>query len=188
MSAAVNTVAVGRVTGFRGTRGELTVRVASGDATLWTGMRRVRLRRDDAACAPGAAEIESARAYRDRLVLKLRGIDDARSASALRGAEVIAAGDDVPELPEGVYWVRELEGAAVVEENGDPVGRVEDVTPTGGTDLLVVRDDRGTETLIPLAREIVLGFDESTRIIRVRLPDGLRGLNAPGGAPEEPRS
>ena len=178
MSAPGLEVAVGRVTGFRGTGGEVTVRVASGDAGFWTGMRRVRLRRGDADCGPAPAEIERARAYRDRLVLKLRGIDDPGAASALRGAEVIAGGDDVPSLPDGVYWVSRLIGALVVEEDGAPVGRVEEVTPTGGTDLLVVRDAGGAEILIPLACEIVIAVDDASRTIRVKLPEGLRDLNA----------
>ena len=61
--------------------------------------------------------------------------------------------------------------------SGD-IGSVEDVVETGGVDLLVVKDVRGVETLIPLAEDIVRQIDEAGGTIRVTLPDGLRGLNA----------
>ena len=180
MNENANSLTVGRVTGFRGAAGELTVRVASGDAARWTGMRSVGLRLP----APGgdllSAEIESSRAYRDRLVLKIRGVDDAQAANRLRGALVEVPPEDVPALPDGVYWVSRLIGSAVTDGDGDDLGRVEDVLETGGTDVLVVRGANGRETLIPLAREIVTEIDEASAMIRVSLPDGLRDMNERG--------
>ena len=48
------------------------MKVVSGDAARWVGVSRVVL------SGAGPREVESSRAYRDRLVLKLAGVDDAR--------------------------------------------------------------------------------------------------------------
>jgi 16S rRNA processing protein RimM len=168
---------VGRVSGFRGLAGELTVKVASGEAGRWTGLTAVLVgepvRGDADGAAPRHYDVEGTRAYRDRLVLKLKGVDDPTRADALKGLWVFAPAEQVPELPRGVYWVERLVGLDVVDERGAPLGKVEDVMPTGGTDLLVVRHPGGGELLVPLAESIVLEIGSPAGPVVVRLPEGL---------------
>jgi len=169
-------IVLGRVSGFRGNLGEVTVKVVSGDAARWSQLSRVVL--DEQVFA-----VASARAYRDRLVLKLAGIDDASEAAALRGRQVSVVSDDVPELPRDEYWVARLVGALVKDEALGTVGQVVDVVETGGTDVLLVKDEAGRETLVPLAKEFVKHVDEPSATILVSLPPGLFGLNTDTGEP-----
>jgi len=171
---------VGRVSGHRGTAGAITVRAGS-EAPLWERTQRFAFERD------GAVEfhdVEWARAYRDRLVLKLRGIDDAQAAAGLRGARVSVARSDAPCLPPGRHYVAELVGLEVVADGGRVLGVVQGVVATGGTDLLRVArrppvdsPDAAGELLIPLAREIVVEVDPARGRIVVDLPEGLEELN-----------
>lgn len=165
------------MTGRRGTAGEFTARVASGEAQRWTGLTRVKVRFGN-----GEAEehdVESARAYRDRLVLKLVGVDDVEHAERFRGADLTVDLGDAPALPDGEYWLDDLLGRAVIDENDDVLGTVEDIAETGGGEVLVVRGRRrdGDEILIPLVRVFVEGIEEDTGRLRVRIPDDLRDLN-----------
>ena len=168
---------IGRVAGFRGPAGELTVRVISGVASRWTGGTRVLLEREGGPATP--YRVEAARAYGGTLVLKLAGVDDPGAAEALRGCGVRVPADEVPALPPGEHWVARLCGLPVVDEAAGPLGRVEDVEETGGVDLLRVVGPRG-EVHIPLAGEIVTSIGEEE--IRVRLPEGLLDLNREDGA------
>ncbi|HEX5042822.1 MAG TPA: ribosome maturation factor RimM [Candidatus Polarisedimenticolaceae bacterium] len=168
---------IGRVAGFRGPAGELTVRVVSGVAARWTGGSRVLLEREGSPAVP--YRVEAARAYGGTLVLKLAGVDDPGAAEALRGCGVRVPADEVPALPPGEHWVARLCGLPVVDETAGPLGRVEDVEETGGVDLLRVVGTRG-EVHIPLAGEIVTSIGEEE--IRVRLPEGLLDLNREDGA------
>lgn len=178
---------MGKVSGFRGVAGELTVRVLSGDAGRWTGLRSVLVSEPEWGNArdggKASFEVERCRAYRDRLVLKLKGIDDASGAEALKGRWVLAPAEQVPALPRGVYWVERLVGLDVVGERGEFWGKVEDVAATGGVDLLVVRRPGGEELLVPMAEGIVLEIGEPSGPVLVRLPDGL----APEGGGETER-
>ncbi len=172
---------IGRVAGHRGNRGAITVRVASGDASRWTALRRVIVSRDGSEAGTERAVV-AARAYRDRLVLELEGIDDANDAARLRGAVVRAPGDEVPELPEGRYWIADLIGIEVLDEDGERIGAVRDVIEAGGSggaDVLVVLSKDGEETLVPWVEPIVREVDVASGRIVVRLPEGLRGLNPP---------
>jgi 16S rRNA processing protein RimM len=128
--------------------------------------------------------VEHCRGYRDRLVLKLDGIDDPGAAEALRGGEVMARCEQAPALPPGQYWVARLIGLEVVDENHGTLGRIEGVLPTGGTDVLIIASEEGRtrsegvdELLVPLAPEIVREVDEENGTVRVCLPDGLLELN-----------
>jgi len=172
---------LGRVSGFRGHHGEITVKVISRNASRWVHVKAVVLQRSGPASEVVSYGVESARAYRDRLVLKLAGVDDAQDAAVLRGSEVMAPAEDVPRLPRGVYWVERLVGAQVTDAALGDIGRVMDVVETGGVDLLVVEDSGGVETLVPLVGEFVTAIDEASGTIRLTLPEGLRGLNAPDG-------
>ncbi len=157
------------------------MRVLSGEAARWEHLRRVVLGGSGAGTGAGPRKVESARAYRDRLVVKLAGVDDASEAASLRGCEVAAQAEDVPRLPQDVFWVERLVGARVMDAVLGDIGRVMDVVETGGVDLLIVKDGGGVETLVPLSKSLVTEIDEATGTIRVSLPAGLRGLNAASG-------
>jgi 16S rRNA processing protein RimM len=160
----------------------LTVKVASGDASRWQGLRRVLLDGDIGPDGAGESrEVERARFYRDRLVLKLRGVDGADAANALRGRLILAPPEEVPALPEGVHYAARLVGLAVSDETVGPLGKIVDVAGIGGADLLVVEDEEGKEILVPFARDIVREVSERDGVVRVRLPEGLAGLNRGGG-------
>ena len=173
---------LGRVAGHRGRSGELTVRTYDEQASEWQALSEVWIHLQDA--APRSYAVQHCRGYRDRLVLKLEGIDDPGAAEALRSGEVMARREQAPALPPGQYWVARLVGLEVIDETHGTLGRVEGVLPTGGTDVLIIAaGDRGSqsggvdELLVPLAPEIVREVDEENGTIRVRLPDGLLELN-----------
>ena len=78
----------------------------------------------------------------------------------------------------GSFYLEELVGCRVVEQaSGAELGRVREVLPTGGTDLLAVDTPEGKELLIPLAEEFCLRVAPEEKLIQVILPEGLRDLN-----------
>lgn len=174
-------LAIGTVAGHRGITGEVTVRVGSGLAERWLALRTVTV--EGGSGSAREMHVESARAYRDRLVLKLRGIDDAGQAEALRGARLLAPPDQIPALPEGTYWVADLIGMTALDETGAELGRVHDVVEAGGGHLLRIYPEGGVEEelLVPMVREIVVAVDARARCLRLRLPEGLADLNRTDG-------
>lgn len=154
------------------------MRVESGCAARWLGLRHVLLARHLGGGEPAERfEVGSARSYADRLVLGLRGVEDAAAAAGMRGRWVLAPADEVPDLPEGEYYAARLVGLSVVEEAGEALGRVADVLETAAGAILVVARDGGREAMIPLVREFVREVDEDRGIVRVRLPEGLLEIN-----------
>jgi 16S rRNA processing protein RimM len=130
-------------------------------------------------------------------VFHFAGVDAINDAEKLRGLEVQIPFEQRAELPSGSFFVTDLIGCSVFElaASASPVssspcqlaeapallGKVRDVYFPGqgqpGTPLLVVDTSHG-ELLVPLAQDICTMIEIAARRIEVRLPDGLRDLNA----------
>jgi 16S rRNA processing protein RimM len=110
-------------------------------------------------------------------------VEDPNAAEELRGSRVAVAVEDAPELSEGEHYTALLVGMDVVDDEGRSVGRVIDVMPTGGKDVLVIAPPTGEseaaeedEILVPFVEEIV-EVDRAGGLIRIRPPEGLLDLN-----------
>ena len=183
---------MGRVRGHRCRHGELTVKVARGEAQVWVSVRRVWIEPADGA-AGRFYEVEASRAYRDRLVLKLRGLDDPTRVAELRGCSVKVPQSGAPPLEPGEYHVTRLVGLGVYDESGSRLGTVRDILPTGGVDVLIVErsaDGAGSsadgkkeadEFMVPMAQTIVLEISPERGRIVLRPPEGLLDLNRERG-------
>ena len=120
--------------------------------------------------------VESVRVQKNMVILKLEGISDRDRAEALRGRELYVTEEDLPELPQGQYYVRDIIGMAVREENGTFLGEVTDVIQNTAQDIFEVQKQGGKKVLIPKVDEFVLNIDIEKKEILVRLIDGLMDL------------
>lgn len=73
---------------------------------------------------------------------------------------------------EETYLVRDLAGCEVVTDEGESLGSLMDVLPTGANDVYVVGEGK-KEVLIPSLKEVVLSIDLENKKITVKLPKGL---------------
>jgi 16S rRNA processing protein RimM len=73
-----------------------------------------------------------------------------------------------------VFLVKDLAGCQVVTVQGDVLGVLKDVLPTGGNDIYVVAGAK--EILIPALKSIVKKIDVANKRIEVDLPAGLKDL------------
>lgn len=120
-------------------------------------------------------QIENVRLQKNMVILKLEGINDRNAAEAAKGRDIFITEDDLPELEEGEYYVRDLIGMTV-EEDGNVLGKVTDVLQNTAQDVFEVERNNGKQLLIPRVDEFVLDIDLDTRKIKVKLPDGLLEL------------
>lgn len=120
-------------------------------------------------------EIENVRLQKNMVILKIAGIDDRNAAEAAKGRDVFITEDDLPELEEGEFYVRDLIGMTVIEE-GNVLGKVKDVIQNTAQDVFEIERENGKQLLIPRVDEFVLDIDLDTREIKVSLPDGLLEL------------
>ena len=112
----------------------------------------------------------SSREHKGFLLAKLEGVEDVNAAMALKGKTVHIHRDDA-RLPRGHYFLHDIMGAKVVEENGDEVGILADIFETPASRIYVVKGER--EHLIPAVPEFILSTDADNGIITVHLIEGM---------------
>ena len=80
---------------------------------------------------------------------------------------------DVPPLPEGQYYKYELIGLDVVDDQGNALGKLNEILETGANDVYVVKNESGKEILLPAIPPVILDVDMGQRVMKVHLLDGL---------------
>ena len=162
-------IKIGKIVNTVGLKGEVKVYNYSDSIEIYETIESIYV--DDRLTV-----IENVRAQKNMVILKLEGADDRNAAEALRGKELYITEDDLPELPEGQYYVRDLIGMSVTEEDGNLLGHVTDVLQNTAQDIFEVESENGKKLLIPKVDQFVLDIDAEKREITVRLIEGMLDL------------
>ena len=104
--------------------------------------------------------------------MKFLGIDTTEHAERLRGAYIQVPEEAAAPLPRDAYYVFELEGCAVVSDEGEEIGTLREVMSLPANDVFVVDTPDG-EAMIPAVREFVVALDPGNGKIVIRKIPGL---------------
>ena len=118
--------------------------------------------------------IEKTRYQGDMVILKLEGVSDRNAAEALRDADVFITEEDLKELPEDTYYIRDLIGMKVIDEGvyGE-IGVLEDVIQNTAQDVYVVRMPSSEKVLIPAVKDFIKNIDMESGVITTTLIPGF---------------
>jgi 16S rRNA processing protein RimM len=161
------TVAVGRVTRAHGVHGEVAVLVLSEvpgrfaeGATVWLEDGR-------------ALTVAGSRPHKDRMLVRFREVRDRGDAEALQRAVLVVPETTSPELPEGSWWDHQIEGCSMATDTGRGLGTIREVIHTAANDVWSAVDEAGTETLIPVLRDVLVSVDVGAKRVVVHEVPGL---------------
>ncbi|MBQ7246419.1 MAG: 16S rRNA processing protein RimM [Firmicutes bacterium] len=191
-------VLLGKIVGAQGIRGEVKI-YAFGDAPSdFTKYEKafLVLRNEEK-----LVKIEKARIQGNLAVVKFVEIADRNAAEELRDAEVFVEAADLEELPEDTYYVRDLEGLCVIDDDtGEDVGVISEVIQNAAQDVYRIvlnafgesegkgkgkgkgkgeggaQDDSGApkEALVPAVKEFIKSVDLEAGTIRIHFIEGMR--------------
>ena len=166
-------LAVGRIVGVHGVRGEIKVEILTEDPHRFGRLAQVFVGPDEG--EPTAWPLEGYRLHKGRALLKLGGCDDRTAAETLRGLLVQVPLEEAIPLAEGEYYEHQIVGLDVWTVGGDYLGEVVEILYTGANEVYVVHGPppRRREVLIPAIRQVVLEVDLDAGRLRVDLPPEL---------------
>lgn len=105
---------------------------------------------------------------------RMDGITSKEQADALKGTDLLADRDRLPQLPDDEFYYADLIGLDVFDTGGAPLGRVKTVQNHGATDLLeLIVPGASSTVLLPFTRDAVPTVDLTTRRIIANPPDGV---------------
>lgn len=119
-----------------------------------------------------AATLGGVRAHGKGLLIKIRGCDTPESVGKYRNTWVYVKSSEIPPLPHGQVYKYELIGLEVIDEAGNKLGTLTEILETGANDVYVVRDAK-KEILLPAIADVILKIDMESKVMTVRLIDGL---------------
>jgi len=104
--------------------------------------------------------------------IELEGIDTVDAANLLKGQYLYLPRDIMAEPEDGEYYWHDIIGLAVITIDGEELGRVTSILPTGGNDVYVCEGIRG-EILLPAIEDVIKSIDIRRGVIIVEMLEGL---------------
>ena len=158
-------VVLGQIVAPHGVRGDLRIMPLTSNTQLFMEMDYLLLPDDR------RLHVVKARPHKNIMLVTVKEIASIEEAEALRGRKVSVYREDMPDLPEGRYYVGDLIGLPVLDEEGNRIGTFKDVLPTGSKDVYVIQPPAGKDILVANIPENIREIDLPNRRIIVRLPE-----------------
>jgi 16S rRNA processing protein RimM len=106
--------------------------------------------------------------------MKLHSVDDRDRAEELRGASVCARRSSFPALEDGEFYACDVEGARVVVDGGEELGRVITLKSYPTVDVLeVAATDGGRPWEVPLVEAVIRRVDVEGGIVTLASREGI---------------
>lgn len=156
-------VEAGRIVNTHAVAGEVKIEVWLDSADFMRRFKRIYIAGEE-------IKLVSARVHKGFLLAKLEGVDDVNAAMALKNKTVSIRREDA-RLPKGAFFVQDIIGASVVDENGAEIGKLTEVFDTPASRIYVVQGER--EHLIPAVPEFIMSTDPEAGIVTVHLIEGM---------------
>ncbi len=157
---------VGRIGRAHGVLGEATIEVQTDDPDIRFQVGN-KLTLDNGR----QLTIRSSRWHNQILLLAFDGVADRNQIEELRD-QLISSDVDLGSLAPGEYHFQQLIGCEVFQQNGELIGKVDEIVKLPGQDLLSVSRS-GAQVLIPMVKQIIIEINVLAKKIVVNPPEGL---------------
>ncbi len=161
-----NDFLIGKIVNTQGVHGEMRVIPTTDDITRFELLDSVFI--DDK-----EYEIERVRYHKQFVLLKLKGINDMTAAERFKTKEVRIPEEWALPCEEDEYYVKDLYGMKVVDEDDKEIGVIKDVIFTGANDVYIVKPKSGKDILIPAIKDCILKVDVAEKTMHIHLMEGL---------------
>ena len=148
-------ITVGRINATWGLKGHVKVTaLTSNDTRLIQGAKLI--------VAGERREIMDVITPQGYPIIRFAGINDRSAAEKLRGKLIQIEADELPELPQGEYYVDDLCGLSVLTTDGVTIGILKEVLTTGANDVYLIKRPNKKDTLIPAIADVISAVDLET--------------------------
>ena len=163
-------LSVGIITSTHGIRGEVKVFPTTDDVNRFKKLKAVIL---DAGKEKLDLEIQQVKFFKNMVILKFKGIDNINDVEKYRQKTLYVTRENAVKLKKDEYFIADLIGLCVYDEDEILLGKIEDVLVTGANDVYVVENDEGNQILIPAIKDCILDVDIEAQKMKVHLLKGL---------------
>lgn len=117
--------------------------------------------------------IQEVKYHKNLVLLKIKGIDTIEQIEKYRNCYLKINRKDAVKLPEDTYFIVDLIGLEVYDQEENLLGTIIDVFPTGSNDVYVVKNELGKQILLPAIASVIKKVDIPNKKMMVNLIEGL---------------
>jgi len=165
---------VGIITSTHGVKGEVKVYPTTDDVRRFKKLKDIIL---DTGKEHVALELESVKFFKQMVILKFKGIDSLNDVEKFRQKSLYVTRANAVRLRKDEYFIADLIGLKVINEENKELGTLEDVMVTGANDVYVISLLNGKELLLPAIKQCILNVDMENQCMQVHVLDGLTEEN-----------
>lgn len=164
---------VGIITSTHGVRGEVKVYPTTDDPRRFRRLKEVVL---DTGKEKLNLEIEGVKFFKQFVIVKFKGLDNINDIEKYRQKSLYVTRKNAVRLQKDEYFIADLIGLKVQDEDGKELGTVKDVIETGANDVYEVEMADGKSLLLPAIKQCILNVDVESGTMQVHVLEGLLDL------------
>ena len=161
---------VGVITSTHGVRGEVKVFPTTDDPKRFKRLKEVIL---DTGKEKLTMEVEGVKFFKQLVILKFKGIDNINEVEKYRQKSLYVTRKNAVRLSRDEYFIADLLGIEVIDEQNEKIGVLKDVMETGANDVYVIEMTDGRELLLPAIKQCILKVDVEQGSMQVHILEGL---------------
>ena len=144
-------LSIGQIINTHGIKGEMKVYPLTDDVKRYRKLKTVYI--DNTPMNIVWCKIQP-----DKVILKIEGIDTIETAIKYKNKYIDVPRDEAVKLEEGRYFVADIIGCTVMDENGVKFGKVYDVIFTGSNEVYWVKGEK-EDLMVPALKTVVVNID-----------------------------
>lgn len=160
---------VGHILKPQGIKGEIKIGSVSPDTARFYRLKKIFIKCEKLE----SYLIETVRISGGFVFLKFSGISSRNEVEKFRGCDVLIRKEDLIDLKDDEYFIHDLVGCRVLDEDNNKIGELKEVMQNPSNDVYILTTPDGREILIPAIGDVIRKIDLKTKKIYVRIPEGL---------------
>lgn len=161
---------VGVLSSTHGVRGEMKIFPTTDDVKRFKKNKEYIL---ETTKGNMTVKVESVKFFKQFVILKFEGIDTLDDILPYKGCRLLVDREHAVKCAKDEYFIADLIGLDVIDEEEKSIGKLEDVMQTGANDVYVIRGNDKKEYLFPAIKECILQVDVPNGFIKVHIMPGL---------------
>ncbi len=164
-----NYILIGKLTSIHGIKGEIKMYPYTDDIENLSNIKCLYFDKK----LTEKYVIQRCRIQNNMLIIKFKGIDDRETAAKFKDTDVYISRDSLNKLEDNTYYIADLIGIEVVDENEKHIGKLNYVQNIGANDVYEIITDDGKKIYLPAIHQVIKKVDIVNKKMYVEIMKGL---------------
>jgi 16S rRNA processing protein RimM len=166
----VDYIKIGQISNAHGIKGEVKVYPLTDNIKRFSKLKFIFLKQKEEYVK---IDVLSVKYLKEFVILGLANIESMNEALKYKNEYVYIDKANAVKLPRDSYFISDLIDMEVSTQEGEYLGKLVSVFPTGSNDVYEIKSVLGKSILIPAIKDVVLEVDVENKKMLIKLLEGL---------------